>query len=94
MTGRIRLDTLLVARRLTQTRVRARALVLAGQVRVDGEVFSKPGMTVATDANVALITPDHPYVSRGGIKLAHALDKFRVSAIGCTAADIGASTGG
>ena len=94
MTERIRLDTLLVARGLTQTRVRARALVLAGQVRVDGNVFSKPGMTVSTNSTVTLITPDHPYVSRGGIKLAHALDKFRVSAIGCTAMDIGASTGG
>ena len=94
MTGQIRLDTLLVARGLTQTRVRARALVLAGQVRVDGNVSSKPGMTVSTDSDVTLIIPDHPYVSRGGIKLAHALDTFRVSTVGCTALDIGASTGG
>jgi 23S rRNA (cytidine1920-2'-O)/16S rRNA (cytidine1409-2'-O)-methyltransferase len=91
---KIRLDLLLVQRGLAPSRERARALALAGQVRVDGKVVSKAGTTVADDAIVALVTPDHPYVGRGGLKLAHALDSFHIEVSGREALDIGASTGG
>ena len=91
---RIRLDTLVVERGLAANRGRARALILAGQVRVDDNVRSKAGDLVAPDATVSLVEPDHPYVGRGGVKLAHALDRFGVSVMGKTALDVGASTGG
>ncbi len=89
-----RLDLLLVDRGLVPSRERARAVILAGQVRVDGQPVSKAGTLVANVARVDLITPDHPYVSRGGIKLAHALDTFAVEVAGRRALDVGASTGG
>ena len=92
--AKTRLDTLLSERGLATTRERARALILAGQVRVNGTVVSKAGTPVADDASIELITPDHPYVGRGGIKLAHALDVFRIEATGRNALDVGASTGG
>ena len=76
------------------SRERARALILAGQVRVNGVAVTKAGAPVDPDATVELETPDHPYVGRGGLKLAHALDTFGVSVDGRTALDIGASTGG
>jgi 23S rRNA (cytidine1920-2'-O)/16S rRNA (cytidine1409-2'-O)-methyltransferase len=89
-----RLDVLLVERGLAPSRERARALILAGQVRVDGAVVSKAGTPVPDRAQIDLIGRDHPYVGRGGLKLAHALDAFGISAAGVTALDIGASTGG
>jgi 23S rRNA (cytidine1920-2'-O)/16S rRNA (cytidine1409-2'-O)-methyltransferase len=89
-----RLDTVIVERGLAQSRERARALILAGQVRVDGQVVSKAGTPVSATADVALAAPDHPYVGRGGIKLAHALDVFGISVAGRRALDLGASTGG
>ena len=89
-----RLDTLLVERGLAASRERARALILAGRVRVAGEVIAKAGHPTAADADVTLIEPDHPYVSRGGVKLAHALDAFGIDPAGRTALDAGASTGG
>jgi 23S rRNA (cytidine1920-2'-O)/16S rRNA (cytidine1409-2'-O)-methyltransferase len=91
---RTRLDTLLVERGLAASRERARALILAGQVRVDGRPADKAGTMVAADAEVALTARDHPYVSRGGLKLAHALDTFGIPVEGMMAIDIGASTGG
>ena len=91
---RIRLDTLLVDRGLVATRERARALILAGDVRVNGSVATKAGTGVAEDADVTLAAPDHPYVGRGGLKLAHALDVFGIPVSGRLALDIGASTGG
>src|SRR5437879_466331 len=90
----IRLDTALVDRGLVASRERARALILAGQVTIDGQVASKAGAAVSPDAQVALVAPDHPYVGRGGVKLAHALDVFAVDAKGRRALDVGASTGG
>src|SRR5262245_52032936 len=84
----------MVERSLVTTRERARALILAGQVKVNGTMISKAGTAVAEDALVELVTPDHPYVGRGGIKLAHALDVFRIDVAGRIALDIGASTGG
>ena len=89
-----RLDTLLVERGLVATRERARALILAGQVRVNGQPATKAGHAVQPEDEVALDTPDHPYVGRGGVKLAHALDVFGISPAGRIALDIGASTGG
>jgi 23S rRNA (cytidine1920-2'-O)/16S rRNA (cytidine1409-2'-O)-methyltransferase len=93
-TPRQRLDLLLVERQLAPSRERARALIMAGQVRVDGTAITKAGTSVASDADVTLIAPDHPYVSRGGLKLAHALDTFSIEVRGRAALDIGASTGG
>ena len=94
MGGRTRLDTLLVARGLAATRARARALILAGQVRVEDSTRTKAGTAVATDARIALSVPDHPYVGRGGVKLSRALDRFAIGVQERTALDIGASTGG
>jgi len=93
-TDKVRLDIALVSRGLAGSRERAQALILAGQVTVDGRVVSKAGAAVAGDAVVALVAPDHPYVGRGGIKLAHALDTFHIDPAGRDALDIGASTGG
>ena len=93
-TPRPRLDVVLVAQGLAPSRERARALILAGQVRVDGQVVSKAGAPVASGASVTLDTPDHPYVGRGGLKLAHALDQFGIAVEGRRGLDIGASTGG
>ncbi|HKT78848.1 MAG TPA: TlyA family RNA methyltransferase [Vicinamibacterales bacterium] len=91
---RSRLDSLLVERGLAASRERARALILAGQVRVDGHVVSKAGTAIGDEARIDLKVPDHPYVSRGGLKLAHALDAFAIDPAGRRALDIGASTGG
>jgi 23S rRNA (cytidine1920-2'-O)/16S rRNA (cytidine1409-2'-O)-methyltransferase len=91
---KVRLDLLLVERGLASSRERARALVLAGAVRVDGQPVTKAGAPTAPDAALSLDTPDHPYVGRGGLKLAHALDTFHLDVAGRLALDIGASTGG
>jgi 23S rRNA (cytidine1920-2'-O)/16S rRNA (cytidine1409-2'-O)-methyltransferase len=92
--ARVRLDQLLFDRRLAPSRERARALVLAGQVTVDGRPVTKAGTSVDDSAVVALIAPDHPYVGRGGLKLAHALDTFQIPVTGRDCLDVGASTGG
>lgn len=94
LTPRIRLDQLVADKGLAPSRERARALILAAQVSVDGQVVSKAGTQVEPDAEIALAGPDHPYVGRGGIKLAHALDTFGIAVAGREALDIGASTGG
>ncbi len=91
---RVRLDTLVVARGLAASRERARAMILAGHVRVAGQRADKAGQLVPDDADVTLAAPDHPYVGRGGVKLAHALDAFGLDVAGRLALDIGASTGG
>lgn len=91
---RVRLDQLLLDRKLAPSRERARALVIAGQVTVDGRTVTKAGTAVDDEADVALIAPDHPYVGRGGLKLAHALDTFQISVARRECLDIGASTGG
>lgn len=88
-----RLDVLLVQRGLAETRQRAQALILAGDVLVDGNVISKVGTLVAHDATITIRAP-LPFVSRGGFKLAHALDVFGVDPRDKICADIGASTGG
>lgn len=89
-----RLDQLLITRGLAPSRERARALILAGQVTVDGVPVTKAGAAVDPSAAVALRLPDHPWVGRGGVKLAHALGAFGVDPAGAQALDIGASTGG
>jgi 23S rRNA (cytidine1920-2'-O)/16S rRNA (cytidine1409-2'-O)-methyltransferase len=91
---KVRLDMALLERGVASSRERARALILAGQVKVDGQVVSKAGTPVTADALVELVTPDHPYVGRGGVKLAHALDTFGIDVRDRSALDIGASTGG
>jgi 23S rRNA (cytidine1920-2'-O)/16S rRNA (cytidine1409-2'-O)-methyltransferase len=92
--GRIRLDHLVAERGLAPSRERARALILAGAVTVDGKPVTKAGAQVAMDAAVLLARTDHPYVGRGGLKLAHALDTFRLVVTDRDALDVGASTGG
>ena len=89
-----RLDTLLVEKGLVESREKARALILAGQVDVDGHGAAKAGTMVPIDADIRVIGPDHPWVSRGGIKLAHALETFGIDANGAIVLDVGASTGG
>lgn len=91
---RQRLDTLLVDKGLVESREKARALILAGQVDVDGHGAAKAGTMIPIDANVRVIGPDHPWVSRGGVKLAAALDAFGIDASDRIVLDVGASTGG
>jgi 23S rRNA (cytidine1920-2'-O)/16S rRNA (cytidine1409-2'-O)-methyltransferase len=88
-----RLDTLLAERGLYESRSRAAAAVIAGDVRVGGVPASKPGELVPDEADVAVAEPP-PYVSRGGVKLANALDAFELDPAGRRALDVGASTGG
>ena len=92
--ARSRLDQLVVEKGLALSRERARALIMAGQVVVDGQPVTKAGAQIEREADVALIGPDHPYVGRGGLKLAHALDTFHIDVAGREGLDIGASTGG
>jgi len=92
--SRHRLDLLLVARGLAPSREKAQGMILAGQVEVDGRRVDKAGTAVAEDAEVRVAGPEHPYVSRGGVKLAAALDAFSIDPSGLVCADVGASTGG
>lgn len=94
MTTRLRLDALLVQKGLAESREKARALILAGQVDVNGRGAQKAGTMVDIASDVRVIGPEHPWASRGGIKLAHALDAFGIDVTGALALDIGASTGG
>ncbi|HTZ41522.1 MAG TPA: TlyA family RNA methyltransferase [Syntrophales bacterium] len=89
-----RLDRILVDRGLVASRERARALILAGVVLVNEEPVDKAGALVAEGAAVRIRGEDHPYVSRGGVKLKGAIDAFGIGVKGCSALDVGASTGG
>lgn len=91
---RERLDRLLVERGLVSSRERGRSLIMAGAVLVDERVVDKPGTLVPVDAPVRIRGEEIPYVSRGGVKLAHALDTFGIDPSGAVAIDVGASTGG
>jgi 23S rRNA (cytidine1920-2'-O)/16S rRNA (cytidine1409-2'-O)-methyltransferase len=93
MAKKIRLDQLLVQRGLAETRSKAQALIMAGAVRVVGAPDAKAGELIAPDAEVE-VAGGLPYASRGGYKLAHALDSFGLSPAGLVAVDVGASTGG
>jgi len=89
-----RVDHLLVERGLAESRTRAQALVMAGVVFVGETKIAKPGQQIASDAPLEVRGRDHPWVSRGGIKLAHAIEHFGLDVSGAVAMDIGSSTGG
>jgi len=89
-----RLDVALVERGLADSRAKAQALVLAGVVYSGERRLDKPGLSIAGDLPIELRGQDHPWVSRGGLKLAHALDHFAIDPAGGTWLDVGASTGG
>lgn len=95
-TMRERLDMLLLSRGLAPSRERARALIMAGEVRVAGQPVTKAGTLVPTDAEIALVAAasETRFVSRGGLKLERALDSFHLDPSGCSCVDVGASTGG
>jgi 23S rRNA (cytidine1920-2'-O)/16S rRNA (cytidine1409-2'-O)-methyltransferase len=89
-----RLDVTLVERGLVESRARAQSLVMARRVTVNGSVADKAGQPVPHDAVVEITSLEHPWVGRGGMKLAHALETFGINPRGKICADIGASTGG
>jgi len=89
-----RLDLLLTERGLAPSRERARALILAGKVLINEQKIDKPGTAVAADATIRMLGEDLPYVGRGGLKLAAALDHWRIAVEGRGCVDVGASTGG
>jgi 23S rRNA (cytidine1920-2'-O)/16S rRNA (cytidine1409-2'-O)-methyltransferase len=89
-----RLDQLLVERGLAESRTRAQALVMAGHVLIGNKKADKPGQQLPADAEISVIGKDHPWVSRGGIKLAHALQEFSIEVANAVAIDVGSSTGG
>ena len=91
---RERADRLLVARDLAEDRTRAQALILAGRVFSAETRVDKAGQLLAEDAPLAVRGRDHPWVGRGGLKLAHGLDRFAINPEGLACLDIGASTGG
>ena len=92
--SKARLDLLLVERGLAVSRERARALILAGRVLVREQKIDKPGTGVREDSPIRLLGEDQPYVSRGGLKLAAALDHWQIAVAGRACLDVGASTGG
>lgn len=93
-TKKTRLDQLIVDRGLAESKTRAQALVMAGHVYIGDAKALKPGQQIAEDTEISVKGSDHPWVSRGGIKLAHALDAFSVDVAGMVAIDVGSSTGG
>jgi len=94
MSTKLRIDQLLVERGLAESRARAQALVMAGLVFSGEAKLAKPGQQIAADAPLDVRGRDHPWVGRGGIKLAHALEEFGLDPAGAMAMDIGSSTGG
>jgi 23S rRNA (cytidine1920-2'-O)/16S rRNA (cytidine1409-2'-O)-methyltransferase len=90
----VRLDQALVAGGLAASRERARQMILAGQVELAGKIATKAGVDLADPATIRLLVPDHPWVSRGALKLLGALEVFGIDPTGARALDIGASTGG
>ena len=94
MASKKRLDRLLVERGLVKSRERAKALIMAGKVLVDGRVVDKAGTSIPLDAKIEVKGEDIPYVSRGGLKLETAIKEFNLDVDGFTCLDVGASTGG
>lgn len=92
--AKIRIDQLLVDLGLAETRAKAQAYIMAGLVTVGGQKIDKPGQKLASDAAIDLKGKDHPWVSRGGMKLDHALYHFAIDVAGLIAIDVGSSTGG
>lgn len=91
---KVRLDTLLVERGLAETRSRAQALILAGKVFSGERRLDKPGHQLQPDTVLEVRGRDHPWVSRGGVKLTHGLEAFEIDPTGLVCLDVGASTGG
>ena len=91
---KLRLDLLLVERGLVTSRSKAQALIMAGNVHGPNRRFDKPGQELAVDVQITIKGAVQPWVSRGGIKLAHGLESFSINPKGLTCLDIGASTGG
>lgn len=91
---KLRLDQLLVDRGLVPTRTKAQALIMAGKVMLCTQRLTKPGQLVPQDAEIVLEDAEHPWVSRGGMKLSHALAHFGLNPAGKRCLDVGASTGG
>ncbi|MGC8469934.1 MAG: SAM-dependent methyltransferase, partial [Acetobacteraceae bacterium] len=94
MAGRRRADQAVVEAGLAESRARAQALILAGEVFAGTRRIVKAGEMLAIGQSLSLARPDHPWVSRGGLKLAHGLEHFGLSPAGLVCLDIGASTGG
>ena len=94
MPAKQRLDQMLVDRGLVESRSRAQALIIAGKVFSGEQRLNKPGTTLKTDIALEVRGRDHPWVSRGGLKLAHALEAFDLSPKDAICIDVGASTGG
>ncbi len=92
--GKRRLDQVLVERGLVESRARAQALIMAGHVYCETRRLDKAGQQVAPDLAIEIKGQEHPWVSRGGLKLAHGLDQFQIDPTGLTCLDVGASTGG
>ncbi len=92
--GKIRLDKLLLERGAVPSRERAQALILAGKILVNGQKVEKSGASVNADAEIRLLGEDLKYVSRGGLKLEHALNHWKINVTGKACLDVGASTGG
>jgi len=91
---KVRLDVLLIEKRLVSSRQRGRALIMAGKVFVNDQQIDKPGVLIAKDDDIVLKGTDIPYVSRGGLKLEEALKSFKIIVEGIVCLDVGASTGG
>lgn len=91
---KLRIDKLLLQRGLVASRERAQALILAGRVLADGQKIEKSGASVDENAAIRILGDDLPYVGRGGLKLAHALEHWSIDVTGWTCLDVGASTGG
>jgi 23S rRNA (cytidine1920-2'-O)/16S rRNA (cytidine1409-2'-O)-methyltransferase len=89
-----RLDQLLVARGLAESRTKAQALIMAGLVYSGEKKLDKAGLQIGVDTELSVRGKEHPWVSRGGVKLAHALKEFSIDVTGAVAIDVGASTGG
>ncbi|HEX8170106.1 MAG TPA: TlyA family RNA methyltransferase [Thermoanaerobaculia bacterium] len=89
-----RLDVALVERGLVDSRAKAQALIMSRRVLVNGAFVDKAGASIAADDELKVAELEHPWVGRGGMKLAHALEQFAISVEGKVCADIGASTGG
>ncbi len=94
MPAKLRADQLLVEQGLAESRAKAQALILAGQVFSEGRRIDKPGTALPPETPLSLAGHDHPWVSRGGLKLLHALEHFAIDVTGLVALDVGASTGG
>jgi len=94
MKPRIRIDRLLTERGLAESRQKAQAFVIAGQVLADEQKITKPGQQVAPEAEIRILAPAPKYVSRAGVKLEAALEKFRLSVRDKVCLDVGSSTGG